>query len=67
MLLKLNRWAKKAIGNSEDNVAVAEWIGMQTRQGKQLQISIVDYMEVVGVKRPQRPVVLLHFSEKTQL
>ena len=43
MLLKLTRWAYKAIGTAEDYLGMADWIVMyrvQTRQGIQLQANI---------------------------
>ena len=42
MLLKLTRRAQKAIGNLEWYLGIADLIGMYTRQGIQLRVSIAD-------------------------
>ena len=42
MLLKLTRWAQKAIGSSEDYLGIADWIVMYRLDKVQLWVSRVD-------------------------
>ena len=46
MLLKLTRQEKKAIGNLEWYLGIADLIGMYTRQGIQLWVSIANWLIV---------------------
>ena len=42
MLVKLTRWAQRAIGNLEWCLGIEDLIGMYIRQGIQLLVSIAD-------------------------